>query len=63
MKDLFKFAFTLLLVTTLVAGYVSIQLIIVAVAGTLLPTWAFVLVLAWLVYTNYRILLKGGEFN
>lgn len=62
MEDLFKFACTLVLMTVLISGYVAIQLVILAVAGTFLPTWAFVIVLGWLVYTNYRVLLKGGEY-
>ena len=62
MEDLFKFACTLVLMTILISCYVAVQLIIVAVAGTFLPTWAFIIVLGWLVYTNYRVLLKGGEY-
>lgn len=62
MEDLFKFACTLVLMTVLISCYVAVQLIIIAVAGTLLPTWAFIIVLGWLVYTNYRVLLKGGEY-
>ena len=59
MEDLFKFACTLVLMTVLISGYVAIQLVIIAVAGTFLPAWAFVIVLGWLVYSNYRVLLKG----
>jgi len=44
---------------TVVGGYVAIQLIIIAVCGTLLPTWLFAIVLVWLVSVNYRILVKG----
>lgn len=59
MKYLFKFACTLILMATVVGGYVAIQLIIIAVCGTLLPAWLFAIVLVWLVSVNYRILMKG----
>ncbi|AHL19656.1 putative membrane protein [Enterococcus phage VD13] len=62
MEDLFKFACTLVLMTVLISCYVAVQLIIVTVTRTLLPTWAFVIVLGWLVYINYRVFLKGGEY-
>lgn len=59
MKDVLKFIITLGFITVLVGGYVSIQLIILAIAGSVLPTWLFVIVVLWLVSVNYRVAVKG----